>query len=101
MGSRDPVSVSPLNIFDLEGEADDEHQQGDPMGTDCARLALAKEGGNVKRILNPLLPSEADVEEHWVRGHLPFRNWCEICVRSRGREVDHTRMKDKERMIPE
>ena len=66
MGSRDPVSVSPLNIFDLEGEADDEHQQGDPMAIDCERLALAEEGGNVKRILNPLLPSEADVEEHWI-----------------------------------
>jgi hypothetical protein len=101
MGSRDPVSVSPLNVFDVEGEADDEHRRGDPMGIDCERLALAKEGGSVKTILDPLLPSEADVEEHWVRGHLPFRNWCEICVRSRGREMDHTRMKEKERMIPE
>ena len=55
----------------------------------------------MKKILHPLPPSEADVEEHWVRGHLPFRNWCEICFRSRGREMDHSRMKEKERMIPE
>ena len=77
------MSVSPLNILDVDGGADDEHQQGDPMGIDCERLALAKEERSVKRILDPLLPSEADVEEHWVSGHLPFRNWCEICVRSR------------------
>ena len=71
------------------------------MGIDCERLALAKEGGNVKRILDPLPPSEADVEEQWARGHLPFRNRCGKCVVFRGREMDHTRMKDKDRMIPE
>ena len=65
MGSRDPVSVSRLNSFDVEGEAHDEHQQGDPMGIDCERLALAREGGSVKRILDPLLPSDLMWKSTW------------------------------------
>ena len=61
MGARDPVSVSPLNIFELEEEADDEHQQGDPMGIDCERLALAKEGESSREywFLSPTINSDS------------------------------------------
>ena len=100
-GGGDSSSVRPLNINEIDGEADDEGIEGDPTGEECERIGLGEKGTFVRKLLDPLLPSEKEVEEHWVRGHVPFRNWCEICVRARGREMDHTKMIEKERRLPE
>ena len=66
----------------------------------CERLALEKEGGEIRRLIDPLLPSQKEVEEHLVRGHVPYRNWCGVCVRARGRERDHTKDKGGDRQVP-
>ena len=36
----------------------------------------------------PVLPGEAEVEQHELT-HLPFRNWCRHCVRAKGKECPH------------
>ena len=36
----------------------------------------------------PVLPSEAEVEQHELT-HLPFRSWCRHCVRAKGKESPH------------
>ena len=36
----------------------------------------------------PVLPSEAEVEQHEFT-HLPFRSWCRHCVRAKGKESPH------------
>ena len=36
----------------------------------------------------PVLPSEAEVEQHELT-HLPFRSWCRHCVRAKGKENPH------------
>ena len=33
-------------------------------------------------------PSPAEVEEHNLT-HLPFRNWCEACVRGKAKDEPH------------
>ena len=35
----------------------------------------------VKKVQDPRLPSEEDVKEHYVSGHMPYRSWCHHCVR--------------------
>ena len=50
----------------------------------------------MRKVVDPLLLNKKEVDQHWVRGHLPYRNWCEVCVRSRGREMDHQKDKGKE-----
>ena len=56
----------------------------------------------VKRMHNPRLPSEREVQEHFASGHLPYRSWCHHCVRGRGREADHRRKNEEaENGIPE
>ena len=35
--------------------------------------------------LDPREPSKEEREEH-EKTHLPFRNWCQHCVRGRGKE---------------
>ena len=39
----------------------------------------------------PHLPSAKEVEEHYVRGHIPHRSWCPICEAAMGREDPHRR----------
>ena len=51
-------------------------------GADTAEAQLAR-SGNV-----PVLPSEAEVEQHELT-HLPFRSWCRHCARAKGKESPH------------
>ena len=41
-----------------------------------------------KKMQNPMLPSKAEREMHELT-HVPFRSWCEHCVRGRGEGVRH------------
>ena len=48
------------------------------------------------KLTSPIKPSAEDVERHNAT-HLPYRDWCPICVKARGREDAHRRkQKNKE-----
>ena len=68
---------------------------------DTERIGLDKEEEFVRKIPDPRLPSDADVEKHKLMGHIPYRNWCPICVQSRGREDKHVPLAGKPRSVPE
>ena len=70
------------------------------MGTEGERIRAEKEAPFVKKILDPTKPSEKEVEMHNLT-HLPFRNWCPHCVRAKGKDMDHRRVGDKQRGLPE
>ena len=36
--------------------------------------------------------TEEEVEKHRVMGHIPYRSWCPICVKSMGKEASHRRL---------
>ena len=42
-------------------------------------------------------PSAEDVEAHSTT-HVPYRNWCPICVRARGKEDPHQRQTGEKRL---
>ena len=43
----------------------------------------------IPRMLNaPIAPSEEAIAEHYTT-HLPYRNWCPVCVKSKGKEDKH------------
>jgi hypothetical protein len=70
-------------------------------GEEADRLKALNEGNQfVKKMIDPKLPSQKDVEEHNLT-HLPYRNWCPVCVRSKGKEMGHRTATDKERTISE
>ena len=54
-----------------------------------AVLNQIPEAAPVKVIDDPLRPSKIDIDKHQARGHLPFRNWCSICVKARCVEGAH------------
>ena len=48
---------------------------------------------------NPKDPSPDERERHWKCGHLPYRAWCPVCIKARGREDPHkTQERDKDGM---
>ena len=53
------------------------------------RLGLEKEDEVVRKIKDPKLPSGEEGERHYLMGHMQYRDWCPMCVRSQGREMDH------------
>ena len=48
----------------------------------------------VVKLHQPLLPSPAEREEHALT-HVPFRSWCEHCVKGRGEEAMHFKSKEQ------
>ena len=59
-------SVRPLSKIDVDNVSDGD-EEGDleveGAGEGCERLALEKEGGEIRRLIDPLLPSQREVEE--------------------------------------
>ena len=89
MGSSIISSVRPTP--EVCGVGEDSEEEGDieVEGTEGERLKLEGEEDVIKMINDPLLPSEAEVEKHILAGHNPYRNWCDICVQSQGKEMPH------------
>ena len=51
-------------------------------------------------MIDSKLPTAREVQSHYEMGHLPYRNWCAICVRAKGRDMDHARDRGKVRKLP-
>ena len=64
-------------------------------------MKVEKEGAVVKKLVDPKFPSQAAVDMHWLMGHVEYCNWCDVCVTARGKEWDHTKGSEKERLLPE
>ena len=43
----------------------------------------------------PIEPIQSQAGDHRAAGHIPFRNWCSVCVRSRGTVEQHRRRRDR------
>ena len=51
-----------------------------------------REGAPVRRELQcPIAPSQREYDEHCRRGQVQYRDWCPVCMQSRGREDPHRR----------
>ena len=82
-------------------DSDDESEVGEEYGEVCERIKLPREEDCLRRIKDPKLPSQKEVEEHALMGHLPYRDWCHFCIQARGRDTGHLREKGKERKLSE
>ena len=52
-----------------------------------------------RKMADPSKPSKEEVATHEIT-HLPYRNWCEVCVQGRGKNMQHRKGK-QERGLPE
>ena len=98
----DQVLVSPGDIMDME-EAGEETEEGEEviqMSEEVERVGTAEVGRQIRRLVDPRKPTQAEVDEHELT-HVPYRNWCPICVRCRGKDLDHRKAVEDERGVSE
>jgi hypothetical protein len=89
---------------EILGLSDDEGMGELPEGAegqDVEKIGLQREGEFIRKMVDPKLPTEKEVEEHYLAGHIPYRNWCPVCVRAKGKEMGHMRGEGNERGLPE
>ena len=55
-----------------------------------------EEHQKARAIAGPDVPSRREVEDH-ILTHIPFRTWCNRCMRGRGRRSTHKRRHDEGR----
>ena len=63
---------------------------------------IGKEGDkrDMRKLVDPRKPTEEEVSEHELT-HLPYRNWCPVCVMAKGKELDHRRSVEEHRGLSE
>ena len=65
-----------------------EQEMARALGDEAPRVGIREEALPSKGVRGPVAPSRAEREEH-ERTHIPYRDWCECCVRGRGQEDAH------------
>eukprot|EP00973_Karenia_brevis_P068405 9514628-Karenia_brevis.AAC.1 len=87
--------------MEIAEENEEEEVEIQEEGVETERLRLAEDSENVKKILDPCLPTEAEIKEHYEMGHAVYRSWCDVCVGARAKEWDCRKDDGKERKLPE
>ena len=70
------------------------------MDKEVERQAGVRDVRTLKKLGDPRKPIEAEVREH-EHTHIPYRNWCDVCVRCKGKDLDHRKAVDEERAVSE
>jgi hypothetical protein len=69
-------------------------------GTEGEKIRAQKEEDKVRQVTDPRKPTEKEVELHSLT-HLPYRNWCSVCIAAKGKDLDHRKDIREERGLPE
>ena len=88
-------SVSPQRETCTNEEEDEDEEILEEDGMDGERLSLPKEDRFVEKLWDPRKPTKEELENHYIMGHIPYRNWCHICVEAMGRDRKHSSQTDK------
>ena len=81
-----PFDIAAQEVKEEEGESGGESEV---EGVKGVKLRLPEENEFVRKLRDPRLPTPEEVEEHNIRGHIPYRDWCPICVQAKGRGQYH------------
>ena len=100
---EDTVSPKILGI-ETEGmeevEEIEEEEEGVIKFEDPRKTQVRNDKEFVRKLADPKMPSEEARKMHWLQGHYPYRNWCEVCVKAMDRDTAHE-PEEKEREVPE
>ena len=58
------------------------------MGEEALRIGRDDGVRGFRKLVDPLKPNKEEVDDHDLF-HTPYRNWCPICVRAKGKTLDH------------
>ena len=101
VGEDEEESSSDEDDSDGDEEAQEGAQSEEPHGVaekraegeedQCHQCLHGEEDAPIRTTRNPKDPLPEERELHYKRGHLPYRSWCAVCVKARGREDPHFR----------
>ena len=78
MGAEDD-EVSCSSASSSRGDKDQEFARVKSTCQECAPIRIARDPGD---------PTAREREDHCVT-HIPYRSWCPICVKAKGKEEAH------------
>ena len=84
----------------VEFKPEDEEVRATMESAPTEAIQMDEESEVLRRITDPRMPTQKEKDDHYFMGHAVYRNWCPICVQSRGREMGHKAM-PKDKQIPE
>eukprot|EP00973_Karenia_brevis_P063991 8893157-Karenia_brevis.AAC.1 len=58
-------------------EDEDGEEEMEEEGVETERLRLSEDSENVKKILDPCLPTEGEIKEHYEIWHAVSSSWCD------------------------
>ena len=98
---EEPVSPQ-CQICGLDGMEDSEVEEGNinKFGEEAERIKRSGDQRYMKKLIDPRKPTQEEVDDHELT-HLPYRNWCPVCVRAKGRELDHRKSIEEPRGLSE
>ena len=81
---------------------EEDAEEGDGYGRSDEAVKIERETDDrvVKHIVDPRLPTKVEVIAHEMF-HSPYRNWCSICVKARGKEMDHRKSLEEPKGLSE
>ena len=99
-------SVSPKIGCEIRVVGDDAVDEAEELEVDDSeiegeRLVIKRDDEIIKKVKDPNLPTSEEVDGHCVMGHIPYRDWCPICVKAQDRDMGHMKDDGKERLLPE
>ena len=99
-------SVSPKIRCEILGVGDDAVDEGeeleiDDSGVEGETLVSKRDDEVVRKVKGHKLPTSEEGENHYIVGHIPYRDWCPICVKAQGGDMGHMKDDGKERLLPE
>ena len=69
-------------------------------GTEADKMGKESDDRDVRLLIDPRKPTQKEVDEHDLF-HLPYRNWCAICIKAKGKELDHRKGIEEPRGLSE
>ena len=82
-----------------QGAAAEEDQDEELEGAEEERVECEQcEAAPIKVARDPGDPTPEEREQHFIT-HLPYRSWCPVCVKAKGREESHRKQEGKEEAI--
>ena len=87
-----------MNMTELEEQ---EKREAERLGEKGDRLSLEEDDEHVHHLVDPRMPTEEEISKHYFTGHIPYRNWCPVCVQAEGRQMGHFKDTREDRKVPE
>ena len=82
-------NLSSLEDEGVKNEVNSEvEEEGVLKSEDPRKIGRDEDREFVRKLADPRMPTEDERKLHWLQGHYPYRNWCEVCVKAMGREWD-------------